>query len=112
MKKAQARSLISYWKKKLGLDAWDFHVVFDDDPSFAPCGECTPCPGRQKATILLAWPHPVGEDLEQTIVHEELHCYFNVPEGTPPESYTAIRLEQGVDMVADLLVRLDREARK
>lgn len=104
MTKAQAHKNLEHWKKRLGLSAWDIHLVFDDDPAFGPVGECTPCHARQKATIKLAWPTPHGEDAEQTIVHELLHCYFQLPESLPQDSYIAVRLEQGVDLVADILV--------
>lgn len=60
---------------------------------------------RRIALIEVAGDDP---DIESTIVHEQLHCYFPL-ESLDEKSYEYVRAEQGIDAISDLLVKYRKE---
>lgn len=102
------------WIHALGLSGWTIDVKYvhpiDCEIDGNACsGTCTVSRPLQQAVIKIAVP-PTDEDrLEQTVVHELLHLYFDLEDFQNPSSYGYVRSEQGVDTIANLLVRMRRE---
>lgn len=102
---------IAYWKPRLGLSDWEVAVEVGDPWKNRLLGTSTIVRERRSARLRFAVPHPEDEDLEATVVHELLHCYFDLQDFDAKE-YANVQSEQGVDRIANLLVKMrhDRPA--
>lgn len=96
--------LAEHWKKELRLTDWvtDISVKSSLGDNL---GTNSTIVERRVANIEVEKDDP---DLEATIVHEQLHCYFPL-EGLDEKSYEYVRAEQGIDAISELLVRQRKE---
>ena len=115
----QVESYVKRWLPKLGLSGWRVKVELvhplasgiEIQPNAH--GEAVVSSHTQNAILRLAWPPDPATDVEVTVVHELSHLYFPLDSDDKEfeKSYTCVRTEQGVDMYANLLVKMDRENR-
>lgn len=99
---------VAYWKPRLGLSDWTVEVEASDPWKCRTLGKCSVNRERRIATVTLAVPHPADEDLESTVVHELLHLYFDLQD-FDPKDYAQVQSEQGIDAIANLLVRMNKQ---
>ena len=118
MTKRAASALVEEWAHRLGLGGWEVIVRFVSRTK-APLdmAQATITGDRRVCRIDLRWPHRnnngESDDLEQTIVHELVHCWFDPWFPTNPAKQKArVRLvENAVDAIAVALVEAKREIR-
>lgn len=111
MTKAQAERLVKKWKSLLGLDGWNVSFEVDHPHKVEVDGELVQGwsrVNRNLRTVKIKVAEGI-QDLEQTVVHELLHAYFDL-QGMDRKDYEYVRSEQGVEMCACALVSLDRAA--
>lgn len=99
---------LRHWQGALGLLDWTIGLKLKSpDDLNGSLGNCDANSNRRIATINVRTLEstPDHEDIEATIVHELLHLYFDFG-SDGDESYQSVRLEQGVDRLADVLVAL------
>jgi hypothetical protein len=105
--------LVEKWRKLLRVQDWD--ITFKEKKRFkgAPLqtGWTKPRPLFKTATIALRKGLSETE-FELTLVHELLHVVFPTASLTSlADSAHAVELEQGVEGLARLLVRMDHDRR-
>ena len=110
MTQALAQRTVAKWKRLLGLDGWTVCVEAVHPQTMEAAASCMTTDARQIAHIRIASPPHGRDDAEALIVHELLHLYFPL-NTVKDDSYEYVRAEQGIDHVANLLVRMDRECR-
>lgn len=116
MTKREARALLVEWKERLQLKDWEIGMVFCS-PRELPdkMADNTIVSERRDAKIRLLWPHldPRGEpdDVEHTLVHELVHCWFDsFYPGNPARSkHKVLVIENAVDAIAKALVEAKRQ---
>ena len=102
--------LLDYWKPRLGLSDWEirFEAKHPHDMRSEAQGSCYVTRSRRIAYIEVAEPQAKEHDVEQTVVHELLHCYFDLQD-FDAKDYAYVQSETGVDAIACLLVKMRRE---
>ena len=102
--------LLDYWKPRLGLSDWEirFEAKHPHDMRSEAQGSCYVTRSRRIAYIEVAEPQAKEHDVEQTVVHELLHCYFDLQD-FDAKDYAYVQSETGVDALACLLVKQRRE---
>lgn len=104
------------WKSRLGLKDW--HAEMDFKPLDAMPNMATNAVTyeRRHCRIELRWPHldSTGkpDDIEQTIVHELLHCWFDpwYPRDPIRQRHRTLVLENAVEAIATALVEAKRSS--
>lgn len=115
MKRRELQKLVDYWQSVLRLNDWNIKAEFvDNKDMMAPNaqGACGYSLKEKRAVIHVRTERdhnqqPFEYDAEQILVHELLHCHFA---GIEPDENTLqeVVLEQGIDLIAEALVRLRR----
>lgn len=100
--------LAAWWQKALGLTQWRISVEFDESIYPPNLGVCMPLHEYWQADIRLACPEQApGTDLEESLVHELLHCVFapfETRSGTPERKEE----ERAVELLARSFVAMKR----
>jgi hypothetical protein len=111
---AELEKLCREWQARLYLRDWDISIAYLPEEKMDDAqGVCDPYPKLRRASIgilrLEDYPAEAApQDVEQTLVHELLHCY---PHAARPGSVAEMFEEQGIEAAAKALVALKR-ARK
>lgn len=96
-----------YWVAALGLSDWTIELTAEPAMEFSGCGSCGINPARRIAFVRIAHPHSGSDDIEETLVHELLHLYFDIDD-MDEKGYRSTRMEQGIDHLSKLLVAFRR----
>ena len=104
------KKLLDYWKPRLGLSDWEirFEAKHPHDMRSDAQGSCYVTRSRRIAHIEVCEPASKDQDVEETLVHELLHCYFDLQD-MDPKDYAYVQSETGVDALACLLVKMRRD---
>lgn len=128
MTNSKLQKLTNKWKKILRIQDWRTNVNFAAPEGFesskTAIGECRVCPQLKQATInikneqYLVDESPMNRDIENTLVHELLHIYFDPmtaivfdAHDDPAEARSDPRMliiEQAVEQLSLALVGADR----
>ncbi|WP_437647852.1 hypothetical protein [Sorangium sp. So ce362] len=101
---------MQWWQSQLRLRDWEIDISYVDDlehEDFGPVyGLCDRFPHDRRATILIRTPKSASDlaEVEDTVVHELLHCLLAPLAGREEATRTAE--EQAVWAIAPLLVEL------
>lgn len=109
MKQKDLEALLKYWQDRLGLSHWDITIKFCSYIELEEAeGSCSPSPKRLLADIKVLDPkeyHKTDDDrpqdIEDTVVHELLHCLF-------PELEDNVQIEQAIVRLSRALLREHR----
>lgn len=114
--KKRVLRLVEEWKVRLGLGGWETIVSFKAKEEIPDkMAEACITGDRRVARIYIRWPHKnnEGEDdnIEQCVVHELVHCWFDPFFPTNPiRNKARVRLvENAVDAIATALVQAKHE---
>ena len=100
--------LAAWWQRALGLTQWRISVAFDESIYPPNLGLCMPMHEYWQADIRLARPEQApGNDLEESLVHELLHCVF-APFETKAGTAERKEEERAVELLARSFVALRR----
>lgn len=110
---AKQQQLVEHWRKLLRVQDWD--ITFKEKKRFkgAPSQTGWTKPTPLFKTAIIAIRKGLGDyEFELTLVHELLHVVFPTASLTSlADNAYAVELEQGVEGLARLLVRLDHARR-
>ena len=117
MRKSDVSKYVRKWQRRLYLQDWEIKtVVCDKDDIDGSLARATIVGERRSCTIQVSWPHTnlLGEpdDLEHTIVHELVHCWFDpfYPADPIRHKHKVLVLENAADAIAMALVEADRNS--
>lgn len=115
MTKLKALALVTEWQERLGLRDWEINVEFKPKKLMpAQMAVNAIHSDRRICRLHIRWPHRNNsgepDDLEQTIAHELLHCWFDPWYPTNPDrnKHKVMVLENAVDAIATALVEAKR----
>lgn len=105
---------LRWWQEKLRLRDWEIDIFYVDDleiEGIPVWGACDRFPDDRRATIRVRTPKNAAElaEVEETVVHELLHCLLAPLGGY--EGATRTAEEQAVWTLSPLLVQLGDSAR-
>lgn len=117
-------ALLAEWQPRLGLADWEIRIrlcTATEMGGNAALGLCEHNLKRRVATIkVLApqdWPRgdsetdeEIADEIEDTVIHECLHCHFAPFEASDSDSPQGIAQEQAIDALARAFVRTKRLA--
>ncbi len=112
----ELKVLCDEWKVILGLENWDIRVDICKQYDIPPdsTGTCNAVSAMRTATIKLLDPidwncGPFEYNMEIVLVHELLHCSFDIIKQSLKESTARIVFEQNIELLANSLVGLKRD---
>lgn len=103
------------WQRRLRLQDWDIKIIFVRQFEMRPdvLGCCEPVIEKKVALIKIVDPidYPTdcrwGLDVENTIIHELLHCHFE-----PVSKDGGVFVEQAIESITSGLLSAEREDRE
>ena len=110
----ELKVLCDEWKQILGLQNWEIVLLLVGHLSINGLqGNCTYTITSRQAIIKLLNPEHYDNDdfpydMEETLVHEMLHCYFSMLDIHLENSLADHIHEQNIDLLANALVGLKR----
>ena len=112
----ELRKICEEWKIILGLENWDIKVEICRQNALLSdsTGTCNAVSSMRTATIKMISPidwdaKPFVYNMETVLVHELLHCHFNVLNECFKKPLINTIFEQNIELLANVLVGLRRE---
>lgn len=123
MTQRKLEAWLAKWQPRLGLADWETRIKLCSAAEMggnAALGTCEVNLKRRLATIrILAvrdWPRgesmtaeEIDREMEDTVVHECIHCHFAPFEASDWDSPAGIAMEQAIDALARAFIRTERQ---